>query len=261
MCGMDFTRICDMKKAIVIGATSGIGRDAALRLAGEGWTVGAAGRRAEALASLRDEAGDRMHTAVIDVTGDDATSGLDALMGETGAPDLFLYVSGVGYQNRELDLDKEIRTVRTNCEGMVRIVGHFFNYVRSHPGEYSPGKKAHIAVVTSVAGTAGLGTAPAYSATKKMQQTYISALSQLAAMENIPVLFTDIRPGFVATDLLRPEKKYPMVMLRRKAADEVMKALRKRKRIHTFDGRYRIIVFLWRLIPRCIWERISLVKS
>lgn len=250
-----------MKKAIVIGATSGIGRDAAHRLVDEGWEVGAAGRRAEALASLKAECGDSVHIAVIDVTEDDAEARLDALLLEMGAPDLFFYVSGIGCQNRELDIDREIRTVRTNCEGMVRLVGHFFNYVRRHPEEYTPERKAHIAVVTSIAGTAGLGTAPAYSATKKMQQTYISALSQLSAMEKVPVRFTDIRPGFVATDLLRPEKKYPLVMSRSKAADEVMKSLRKANRVHTFDWKYRVIVFFWRLIPRCIWERISWVKS
>jgi short-subunit dehydrogenase len=178
-----------------------------------------------------------------------------------GAPDLFFYVSGVGYQNRELDLDREIRTVQTNCEGMVRMVDHFVNYVRVHPEIYSDVHKAHVAVISSIAGTAGMGTAPAYSASKRMVQTYLSALVQLSRMEKIPVQFTDIRPGFVATDLLNPEKHYPMLLSKEKAADEVMKALRRKKRIHTFDWRFRLMVFGWKCIPRWLWERMTWVKN
>ncbi len=250
-----------MSKAIIIGATSGIGRETTVRLIKEGWEVGIAGRRVEALKALKDEFGKAVHFAALDVTKPEATSALDAMLEEMGAPDLFLYVSGIGYQNRELDSDKEIRTVQTNCEGMVRMVDYFVNYVREHPQTYSNGREAHVAVVTSVAGTAGMGTAPAYSATKKMQQTYISALCQLSRMEKIPVRFTDIRPGFVATDILDPNKKYLMLMSKAKAADEVMKAIRRKKRIHTFDWKFRILVFVWRLIPRCLWERITWVKS
>ena len=94
-----------------------------------------------------------------------------------------------------------------------------------------------------------------------MQQTYISALSQLARMEKIPVQFTDIRPGFVDTDLLNPAKKYPMLLSLEKATDEVMKAIRRKKRIHTFDWRFRLLVLGWRLTPRWIWERMTRVKN
>lgn len=250
-----------MKKAIVIGATSGIGRETAARLVEEGWMVGVTGRRVEALKSFKAEYGDNVHFMEMDVTKEDATVGLDELIGEMGAPDLLLYVSGVGYQNLELDMDKEIRTVKTNCEGLVRMVVHFINYVRNHQELYSADHEAHIAVVTSIAGTAGLGTAPSYSATKKMQQTYISALTQLVRMEGLPVSFTDIRPGFVATAILNPDKRYPMMMSLEKAADEVIKAICRKKRIYTFDWKFRILVFFWRLVPRFIWERLTWVKN
>lgn len=250
-----------MRKAIIIGATSGIGREVAVRLVKEGWQIGITGRRKEALAAFRDEYGTAVHTAAMDVTTPEATDVLDRLIEEMGAPDLFFYVSGVGYQNRELDLDREIRTVRTNCEGMVRMVDHFVNFVRVHPEIYNKAHKAHVAVISSIAGTAGMGTAPAYSATKRMVQTYLSALVQLSRMEKIPVQFSDIRPGFVATDLLNPEKHYPMLLSKKKAADEVMKALRRKKRIHTFDWRFRLLVFGWKCIPRWLWERMTWVKN
>lgn len=246
-------------KAIIIGATSGIGKEMAVRLIAEGWETGLAGRRIEELEAIKSASGkDSVHIAKIDVTKDDAAERLDELIKETGSPDLLLYVSGVGYQNRELDPEKEIRTVRTNCEGMVRIVDYFVNYVKSKPELYNKEHMAHVAVVTSVAGTKGMGSAPAYSASKKMGSTYISALVQLSRMEKIPVKFTDIRPGFVATAILDPNKHYPMMMTKEKAAEYIMKALKRRARVCTFDWRYRVLVFFWRLLPDCIWERMVL---
>lgn len=276
-------------KAIIIGATSGLGRETAIRLIREGWELGLAGRRIEELEAIKREFGtlqstgdtdtagsagearpansitvseeNNIHIAQIDVTKEEATERLDDLILRLGSPDLLLYVSGVGYQNRALDLEKEIRTVRTNCEGMVRIVDHFVNYVRKNPSVYNKGHKAHIAVVTSVAGTKGIGAAPAYSATKKMGSTYISALVQLSRIENIPVVFTDIRPGFVATALLNPDKHYPMMMTREQAGEHIMKAIKRRARVYTFDWRYCVLVFFWRLVPNCIWERITWAKN
>ena len=77
------------------------------------------------------------HDARPTCLSEDSVDVLDTLIEQIGSPDLFFYVSGVGYQNPELNLDKEIRTVRTNCEGMVRMVDHFINYVRSHRQDYT----------------------------------------------------------------------------------------------------------------------------
>lgn len=249
-----------MKKAIIIGATSGLGREVASRLVAEGWTVGITGRRSDALESFRSERQSGMvYVSTMDVTHEDSVDALDSLIEQIGSPDLLFYVSGVGYQNPELDVDKEIKIVKTNCEGMVRIVDHFMNYIRNHKHDYI--QKAHIAVITSVAGVMALGAAPAYSATKKMQSTYLSALAQLSRMENIPVCFTDIRPGFVATDILNPNKHYPLIMTKEKAANHIMKALRSRKRIYTFDWPFRIATFIYKFIPRCIWERVTWIRN
>ena len=249
-------------KAIIIGATSGIGREMAAILVRKGWTIGIAGRRAAELESIRDGFGaDRVKIAALDITQPDAVTILDGLIASVGAPDLFFHVSGVGNQNRELDEETEIRAVKTNCEGMVRMVDHFINFVRSHPESYGKRHKAHVAVVTSIAGTAGLGSAPAYSATKKMQQTYLSALAQLSRMEDIPVQFTDIRPGFVKTPILNPDKKYPMMMTLEQAGRHIWRALEKRQRVCTFDWRFRLLVFFWKLIPRPLWERMRWVRN
>ena len=43
-----------------------------------------------------------------------------------------------------------------------------------------------------------------------------------------------------------------------RVAQDIVKALKQRKRIVTIDWRYRLLVAIWKLIPRCIWERITL---
>ena len=117
-----------MKTAIIIGATSGIGRALAERMAHDGWRLGVAGRRGERLQALAAEFLEgTILTQVLDVTKPDATEALDALLQKTGAPDLFVHVSGVGHQNPQLDESLEIQTMETNCTGMVRIVTHFVN--------------------------------------------------------------------------------------------------------------------------------------
>ena len=249
------------KKAIIIGASSGIGLAMAQALAQEGYKIGVAARRCEPLKELQEQFGaENVAIEAMDVLQPSATVALDALLDKVSEPELFLYVSGKGGQNPELYEKLELDIIRTNCEGMARVVDHFVNYVKSRK-LYTDKHRAHIAIVTSVAGTTGMGSAPAYSASKKMQSTYISALSQLARMEKVPVRFSDIRPGFVATEILNPEKKYPMVMTCEQAVNHIQRGLRRGKRIIIFDWRFKLLVLFWRLIPRPIWERITFIKN
>ena len=250
-----------LRTVIVVGATSGIGRAVVEQLASEGVRVGIAGRREERLIELQQRLGtEHISYRVMDVTDASATEALDELIAEVGAPDALLFASGIGKQNPTLEEDMELRTVETNCMGMVRIVDHFINYVKCTPA-YDKHHKAHIAVITSVAGTTGIGQAPAYSATKSMQTTYLIALAQHARMQHIPITVGDIRPGFVATEILNPEKRYPMIMTAQRAANYVVDSLRRHRRITIFDWRFKLLVLFWRLIPRPLWERLTFVKN
>ena len=246
-----------MKRVIIVGASSGIGRELALRFAKEGCVVGIAARRIEELQKIREEYGEEsIKIAQMDVCEPTATDALDSLISEVQRPELLIYASGIGKQNPSLDETIEINTVKTNCEGMVRIVDHFVNFVRSS-SEYDKKHKAHIAVITSVAGTRGLGSAPAYSASKAMQSEYITALSQLCSMESIPAKFTDIRPGFVKTAILNPEKHYPMLISAQSAAQHIYRGIKHKRRVLIFDWRFKFIVAFWHLIPRFVWERLK----
>lgn len=242
-----------IKRIVIVGATSGLGFETAKLCIGAGWRVGAAGRNAEALARLKALAPELVETEPIDVTHDEAPQRLAALAERIGGMDIYLHTSGIGSRNTELRPDIEQATLRTNGEGFVRMVTAAFNWFRSHGG-------GHIAVISSIAGTRGLGSAPAYSATKRMQNTYIDALAQLARMERLPIRFTDIRPGFVATPLLAGDN-YPLLMQPGPVAARIFRAIRRGKRRTVIDRRYAVLVLLWRLIPAWLWERIPVRKN
>ena len=163
--------------------------------------------------------------------------------------DVFLLSAGIGKQNAALQSGIELATAETNVLGFIRMVDTAYAYFREKGG-------GHLAVISSIAGTKGLGAAPAYSATKRFQNTYIEALAQLARMQRLNIHFTDIRPGFVDTDLLGDDKKYPLLMSPSKVATSIIRAIERREPVCTIDIRYRILVFFWRLIPRFLWERL-----
>ncbi len=241
------------KKAIIVGATSGIGLELVKVLAQKGWTIGIAGRRTEILEEIKRQIPQVNCTQRIDICSEQATEQLDQLINALGGVNLYFHSSGIGFQNPELDEEKEMNTLSTNAVGFTHMVGHIFRYFEQHPEA-----EGHIAAISSIAGTKGLGAAPAYSSTKRFQSTYLQCLDQLSRMKKRNIHITDIRPGFVATALLSDGGRYPLQLQADKVAKEIAYALEHRKSVRIIDWRYRILVFLWRLIPDFIWVRLRI---
>ena len=246
------------KKAIVMGATSGIGMEVAKLLAAKGWQVGIAGRRIERLQTLISDnkatpQGGIICYQQIDVTSAEAPSLLLELIDKLGGMDLYFHSSGIGWQNNSLDIEKELKTVETNGLGFTRMVDTAFHWVVHHHSR----QKARIACITSIAGTKGLGAAPAYSATKRFQNHYLECLTQQARMRHLPISITDIRPGFVKTDLIAGST-YPLQLQPEDVAKHIVHTIEKGKEVKVIDWRYAILVFFWRLIPRRLWTRLRI---
>ena len=239
-----------MQKVIIIGASSGLGKEVAKLLIADGYTLGLAARRTQPLEELKALAPERVMVHAIDVTSDDAPQELEHLIDMVGGIDLFVYTAGVGFQNMELEPDIELKTVNTNALGFTRMIGAAYRYMAEHGG-------GHIAAISSIAGTKGLGAAPSYSATKAMQNTYLQALEQQAHMRNLNITFTDLRPGFVATPLLGDNPQYPMLLKTERVAKEIVTAIKHHRHVWVIDWRWRIATALWRRIPRCLWRRLK----
>lgn len=247
------------RKAIVTGATSGIGMEVAKLLAERGWQVGIAGRRVERLMQLKRDHEGIVCYRQIDVTSPDAPLLLRQLIDELGGMDLYFHSSGIGWQNNALDSDKELKTVETNGLGFVRMVDTAFNWFAEHEKEQTAAKPSRhrIACITSIAGTKGLGAAPAYSATKRFQSHYLECLCQQARMRRLDISITDIRPGFVKTDLIAGSN-YPLQLNANDVARSIVRAIENGKGVKVIDWRYAILVSIWRLIPRWLWTRLRI---
>lgn len=239
------------QKILILGASSGIGHEVARRFIEMGWSVGVAARREAPLAALKALAPERVEYAQVDVLAEDAPTRLQRLAESLGGIDIYFHCSGIGSQNRQLELSIEENTVRTNAVGFTRVMNWAYHYFEQRGG-------GHIAAISSIAGTKGLGPAPSYSATKAFQNCYIEALEQLARQQNLHIRFTDFRPGFVETALLGDSPNYPMMMSAAKVARSIVKALVGGDDVKVIDWRYRILVPLWRLLPRWIWKRMRL---
>lgn len=239
------------KKVVIIGASSGMGMEVAKLLLDDGCQLGVAARREDRLQALKQLAPDRVVTATIDVTAEDAPHRLRSLIDEMGGMDLFFYSSGIGKQNRTLEPDIELNTFNTNAMGFARMIGEAYRY-------FAERGEGHIAAITSIAGTKGLGPAPSYSATKAMQNVYLQALEQQSNARGLKIRFTDIRPGFVDTALLSGDFHYPMMLKPEKVARQIVRALKSKRHIQVIDWKYSLLTACWRRLPRPLWRHLKL---
>lgn len=239
------------RNAIVMGATSGIGMEVALLLAKKGWHVGIAGRRTERLSDVMQRNTNIIAKRTIDVNSEYATTTLYDMIREMGGLDLYVHSSGIGWHNYDLDQEKELMTANTNILGFTRMVSTVLNYMAER------GTGGHITCVTSIAGTKGLGAAPSYSATKRYQAHYLECLAQLSNLRNLHITITDIRPGFVDTALIEGSK-YPLKLPVAAVAKDIVKAIDRKASVRIIDWRYKLLVCIWKLIPRWMWVRMNI---
>ncbi|MDE6574506.1 MAG: SDR family NAD(P)-dependent oxidoreductase [Muribaculaceae bacterium] len=243
-----------MKKVIIIGASSGMGSRIATDFARLGWRVGIAARREDMLKDIKSLYPDRIEYMAIDVAAEDAVERFNRLIELIDGMDYLLYAAGCGWMDPELDDASTAQTIRTNVLGFSRIINAAYKYFKSTANLH----RGHIAAITSVAGTKGIGVSAAYSASKRYQWNYLQAIDQLAHQQHVNVAVTDIRPGFVDTPLLAPDRTYPMEMSIDYVAPRIEKAMLQAKRIAVIDSRWAVATTLWRLIPDALWRHLRL---
>lgn len=238
-----------------MGASSGIGYAVAEALASRGVKVGIAARHTSAMKALKDKYPNFVEYMSIDITKPAATTHLNTLIDKVGGMDIYFHVAGIGYENLSLSPEREVEIVNTNASGFARMLCAAYRYFSLHGGI------GQIAAITSVAGTKGIGRLSAYSASKKFGQAYMVALEQLSHAEGNEIAFTDIRPGWVRTPLISPDRKYPMEMTVDYVLPKIIKAIVRKERVSVIDWRWNLLVGAWRCIPNYIWTRMQMKIS
>jgi len=237
-----------MKNAIIIGASSGIGKELARLLVDDGFKVGITGRRTELLESLKSENPDFFFVKTFDVKDTKrAEEKLEELTSELGGLDLLILSSGTGEINDQLDFDIEIRTIETNVIGWTFISDWAFRYFEKQ-------KWGHLAAISSVGGLRGNRQSMSYNATKAYQINYIEGLRQKATQLKERIFVTDIRPGLVNTNMAKGEGLF-WVMPVEKTARQIYEAIKKKKKIAYVTKRWKLIATMIKHLPVRLYDR------
>ncbi len=237
-----------MKKAIIIGASSGIGKGLAKLLTENAYKVGITGRRTELLNELKKSNPNSFLIKTFDATDiNTSIEKLEKLASELGGLDLLVFSSGTGDLNETLDFKIEKRVIDLNVTGFTNITGWAFNYFEKQ-------KYGHLVAITSLAGIRGNCQAPSYNATKAYQINYLEGLRQKAKKSKNPVFVTDIRPGFVDTDMAKGERLF-WVMPVNKVVKQIFKVIKKKKKVAYVTKRWGIIAKILKILPKFIYDK------
>jgi len=228
----------------ITGASSGIGRALALRMAADGWTVCASARGAEALAALEREGGGRIHAVPLDVTDlaavKAAVAGMLARHGRIG---LAVLNAGTYIPDSAATFDSADfrRTYELNVMGAV----HCLDAVLPH---FIDRRAGHVALVASVAGYRGLPSAMAYGSSKAALIHLAESLRFEGDKHGFGV--TIVNPGFVKTPLT-DKNRFPMpfIVTAEQAADYMAEGLRKRDFEIVFPGRMAALMKTLKGLP------------
>ena len=237
-----------MQKIIIIGATSGIGRELARIYATEGHMVGITGRRQELLDSLQQEFPRHIVMECFDATAAGAADHLGLLAGKLGGMDMLIYNAGFGDLTEKLDWSIDKATVDINVNGFLAAI-HFgwHHFVSQGHG--------HLVTISSIAANRGNRHSPAYSAGKAFQSTYFEGLHIKARKMGIPLYISDIQPGFVATKMAKGPQFWVAPV--EKAARQIVAALRKKKWRAYITRRWWLVAKLAKWMPDLIYHRIG----
>jgi short-subunit dehydrogenase len=237
-----------MKKAIVVGATSGIGRELAVILTDHNYKVGITGRREALLLNLQASKPNSFVVSSFDVSQiDDIPQALQMLTDKLGGLDLLILSSGTGTVNPELATAIEQQTNAVNVAGFTAVANWAFNFFERQ-------SFGHFAAITSVAAIRGSRLAPAYGASKAYQVNYLEGLRQKATNLKKPIYVTDIRPGFVDTPMAQAENMFWVAPVE-KAARQIFKAIENKRGVVYITKRWRLVAFIFRLVPGFLYKR------
>jgi len=238
----------NLKRIIIVGATSGIGRKTAELYAEKGNKVGITGRRQELLKEIQQQFPEKIEIKCFDVTGSENISSIESLVNKIGGLDILIYSSGIGEASKKLDWQLDKKTIDTNVNGFTEITNWGFNY-------FAKQGYGTLVTISSIASKRGNSWSPAYNASKAFQSNYFEGLSIKALRMRKDIAVISIEPGFVETDMAKGAKVF-WTMPNEKASRKMIDAIEKKKRRSHLSIRWWWVAKFLRLAPYWIYKRL-----
>ncbi|NOQ73134.1 MAG: SDR family NAD(P)-dependent oxidoreductase [Crocinitomix sp.] len=237
-----------MKKAIIIGGTSGIGRGLAEKLIENNWTVAITGRRTELLEEIKQKSNNQILTLEHDVTEINSSDvKLESLFEQLKTVDLVVVSAGLSEMNEELKWDVENKVIQTNVNGIAKVYEFVFS-------KFKKQGYGHLAAISSIAAIRGNRHCPSYSASKAFQANYLEALRCIAKNKKLAIKITDIQPGFVDTPMAKGDGLFWVAPVK-KASTQIYTGIIKGRRKIYITKRWRLIAWIMKNAPSWIIEK------
>ncbi|HRW58231.1 MAG TPA: SDR family NAD(P)-dependent oxidoreductase [Chlamydiales bacterium] len=245
------------KKAIIIGASSGIGKELAYVLSTQGYTLGLAARRVSHLEDLKKTLPNECFLHFMDIQKThEATSILEQMIQVLDGVDLIILSSGIGditssrdWGHKLFNWDKEEAVLKTNVLGYTAILQRGYQYFMQSK------KKGHIVTISSLASLFANPYNPAYSASKAFINRYVEGLIAHSKKNNLSITFTNILPGFVNTKMAQGPKVF-WKDSPQEAAKQIYQAIRKKKSFCVITKKWKIFYYLIKLLPNALIRKI-----
>ncbi len=249
----------EMRTAIVVGASSGMGAALVRQLAREGYRVAALARRGEQLAALEAEcaplaaaSGGRVLTRVHDVAEAEAVPALfEELVRELGGLELVVFAAGImpALEPDEFDTTKDLDILRVNTGGCMAWMNPTAELFRSQ-------RSGTLVGISSIAGDRGRKGHPAYCTSKAAMNTYLEALRNRLAAYDVHVC--TIRPGYVDTAMTKGVPGLFWLISAEQAARQILSAARRRVNVRYVPFRWVFVGTVLKLIPSFLFRRLSI---
>ncbi len=246
------------RRGLIIGASDGLGAELARKLAQDGFSLGLLARRREKLealcAEINSSVNERRALAYVqDVAEYDKVPALlRKIVADLGGLDLVIFVAGVNYPPGGIDkynFENDRRMIEVNLIGAMAWL---------HPiaEMFQSAKAGQIVGIASVAGDRGRVGNPGYNASKAGLATYLEALRNRLTRHGVNVL--TVKPGFLKTEMLKAAQgPTPFAIEPSKAADDIVKAMKKRKQVIYTASIWRWIMLAIQHTPSVIFRRLS----
>ena len=252
------TPLTPRKKAILVGASGGIGTAIARRLAREGYVLALLDRREDPIKALCAEINQtygEMRAAFYEhnVTAYAQVPDLfRKIVADLGGLDLLVYVAGVIYfpAMDEFNFAEDYKMVEVNLLGAMAWMSEVAPVFQSM-------RNGQIVGVSSVAGDRGRVSNPGYNTSKAGLTCYLEALRNRLTRYGVNVI--TIKPGMVKTEMLNlPNAPKPMLAVTpEQAAEGIWKAIKKRKQVAYVSGLWRWVMLVITHIPSIIFRRLN----